>query len=115
MITAAQSRAARGLLGWSQQALADRARVGSSRDEVRWLMAQDLWMSGKRSVKPPTPKFIDPVDAMPVTEPERTAEAVRRLFPELKIYEQRAAARRDRAIREISRHTMRLSQLNPKC
>jgi transcriptional regulator with XRE-family HTH domain len=28
MITAAQSRAARGLLGWSQQALADRARVG---------------------------------------------------------------------------------------
>jgi transcriptional regulator with XRE-family HTH domain len=28
MITAAQSRAARGLLGWSQQTLADRARVG---------------------------------------------------------------------------------------
>jgi len=27
MITAAQCRAARGLLGWSQQALADRARV----------------------------------------------------------------------------------------
>jgi transcriptional regulator with XRE-family HTH domain len=28
MITAAQCRAARGLLGWSQQALADRAHVG---------------------------------------------------------------------------------------
>jgi len=28
MITAAQCRAARGLLGWSQQALADRASVG---------------------------------------------------------------------------------------
>src|SRR4051794_20320666 len=28
MITSAQSRAARGLLGWSQQALADRAGVG---------------------------------------------------------------------------------------
>ena len=28
-ITAAQCRAARGLLGWTQQALADRARVGA--------------------------------------------------------------------------------------
>ena len=28
-ITAAQCRAARGLLGWTQQALADRARVGT--------------------------------------------------------------------------------------
>ena len=41
---------------------------------------------------------------MPTEEPERTAEALRRALPELvKLdrYETRAAARRDRAIRQI--------------
>jgi hypothetical protein len=42
--------------------------------------------------------------ARPVTEPERTAEAVRRVLPELirlDRYERRAAAQRDRSLRAI--------------
>jgi hypothetical protein len=42
---------------------------------------------------------------MPVREPERTAEAVRRVLPDLLrlcCYESRAAARRDRAIRGLA-------------
>jgi hypothetical protein len=45
-----------------------------------------------------------PSMAMPTQEPERTAEAVRRLLPELRLldrYEQRARSRRDRALRNI--------------
>jgi hypothetical protein len=48
--------------------------------------------------------------AMPITEPERTAEAVRRALPELiKLdrYERRAAAQRDRALRRILGSTKR--------
>jgi hypothetical protein len=52
------------------------------------------------------PKFaLDPLPAMPAQEPERTAEAVRRMLPELiKLtrYEARAATRRDRAIRALT-------------
>ena len=54
--------------------------------------------------EPALPKRIDPLATMPTEEPERTAEAVRRTLPELaKLdrYETRAAAQRDRAIREI--------------
>jgi hypothetical protein len=43
---------------------------------------------------------------MPTLEPDRSCEAVRRLLPDLiKLdrYERRAAARRDRAIRQITR------------
>jgi hypothetical protein len=43
---------------------------------------------------------------MPTQEPERSAEAIRRALPELtklNRYESRAAARRDRAIRELSK------------
>jgi hypothetical protein len=51
------------------------------------------------------PKFaVDPLPAMPSQEPQRTAEAVRRILPELlKLdrYESRAVTRRDRAIRAI--------------
>jgi hypothetical protein len=45
---------------------------------------------------------IDTLPSMPEDEPQRTAEAVRRVLPELvrlNRYERRAAARRDRAIR----------------
>ena len=48
---------------------------------------------------------VDPLPAMPSQEPQRTAEAVRRILPELvKLlrYETRAAARRDRAIRAMN-------------
>ena len=43
-------------------------------------------------------------DSMPLQEPERSAEAIRRSLPELlKLdrYERRAASRRDRAVREL--------------
>jgi hypothetical protein len=49
-------------------------------------------------------KPIEPPDPMPLQEPERSAEAIRRSLPELlKLdrYEHRAASRRDRAIREL--------------
>ena len=54
--------------------------------------------------EPALPQRIDPLATMPTEEPERTAEAVRRTLPELaKLdrYETRAAAQRDRAIRDI--------------
>ena len=51
------------------------------------------------------PKFaVDPLPAMPSQEPQRTAEATRRLLPQLVRlyrYESRAVTRRDRAIRAI--------------
>jgi hypothetical protein len=52
------------------------------------------------------PKFaVDPLPAMPPQQPRRTAEAVRRILPELirlHRYEFRAVVRRDRAIRAIA-------------
>jgi hypothetical protein len=48
----------------------------------------------------------DSAATMPSQEPERTAEAIRRAWPgiqKLDRYESRAAARRDRAVREISK------------
>ena len=52
------------------------------------------------------PRRIDPLATMPSGEIERTAEALRRALPELtKLarYESRAAARRDRAFRQITK------------
>jgi hypothetical protein len=57
-----------------------------------------------RGRPPRIPEPIDPLSTMPMQEPERTAEAVRRALPELiklSRYEARAVCRRDRAIREI--------------
>ena len=94
------------------------------KDELRWLVAQDyLKVLARRNQRPaipplPPPEPINPAAPMPAEIKERLAEAVKRLLPELcstYSYEQRAAARRDRAIREINRHTMRLGQLTPKC
>jgi hypothetical protein len=52
------------------------------------------------------PKFaVDPLAPMPSQEPQRTAEAMRRILPELvklRRYESRAVMRRDRAIRAIA-------------
>src|SRR5450759_5905654 len=51
------------------------------------------------------PERVDPLGPMPSQEPERSAEAVRRLLPELRKlhrYERRAFTARDRALREIS-------------
>jgi hypothetical protein len=76
-------------------------RFQSPKDEVAWIMQRywgaTLWKG--------RPKFaVDPLPAMPSQEPQRTAEAVRRILPELcklNRYESRAITRRDRAIRAI--------------
>jgi hypothetical protein len=49
-------------------------------------------------------KPIESLDPMPLQEPERSAEAIRRSLPgllKLDRYEHRASSRRDRAIREL--------------
>jgi hypothetical protein len=56
------------------------ARFASPKDEIAWIMLHyfnsTLWKG--------RPKFaVDPLPAMPAQEPERTAEAVRRILPEL--------------------------------
>ncbi len=60
------------------------------------------WIAGFRS----RPDFaVDALAPMPSQEPQRTAEAMRRILPEfvkLSRYESRAVLRRDRAIRAIA-------------
>jgi hypothetical protein len=54
------------------------------------------------------PNVIDASATMPSQEPERSAEAIRRVLPELRRldrYERRAAARRDRAVLNFGRGT----------
>ena len=66
----------------------------------------DNWMREKKGSRPPYPKLEDPSATMPPQEPQRASEAVRRILPDLKKldrYERRAAARRDRAILEITK------------
>jgi hypothetical protein len=75
----------------------------SSLDEWRWLIAMEH--GGIRRIRPPKPKAPDPLATMPSQEPQRSAEAVRRILPELlrlQRYESRAVSRRDRAIRAIA-------------
>jgi hypothetical protein len=83
----------------------DAPRVfGSSAAEIRYLKCI---LSGR--APPILPDPVDPLATMPTQEPERTAEAVRRALPELRKldrYESRAIARRDRAIREITRRSV---------
>ncbi len=56
----------------------------------------------ERGVEPlPFPEPVDSSATMPSQEPDRSAEAIRRVLPELRKldrYERRAAARRDRAV-----------------
>jgi hypothetical protein len=76
-------------------------RFGSLPEEIRYLKSI---LSGR--APPSLPERIDPSATMPAREPERTAEALRRALPELlqlNRYESRAVARRDRAIREITK------------
>jgi hypothetical protein len=66
------------------------------RDVVRFLTSLDRGLPVSLAVR------VSP--SMPSSEPERSAEAVRRALPELlKLdrYERRAVARRDRAIRHL--------------
>jgi hypothetical protein len=61
---------------------------------------------GRCGKPPPDPPLINPADSLPISEPERTAEATRRVLPELMTltrYEHRAASRRDRSIKTLIR------------
>ena len=76
----------------------------SDQAAVRWLIAMDNWNEGVRRTRPPRPKAVDPSATMPGEEPQRSAEAARRILPDLahlRRYECRAVTRRDRAIRAI--------------
>jgi hypothetical protein len=74
----------------------------SIRDEVAWVALHFLGAKLRKN----EPKFaVDDLPEMPTEEPQRTAEAVRRALPallRLQRYEARAAARRDRAVRELA-------------
>jgi hypothetical protein len=75
----------------------------SDQAAVRWLIAMDEWHNGVRR-RPPRPKAVDPLATMPAEEPQRSAEAARRILPDLvnlHRYECRAVTRRDRAIRAM--------------
>jgi hypothetical protein len=73
----------------------------TKKDEAVWAVQYSLGATLGNS----RPKCaIDTLPAMPQHEPQRTAEAVRRVLPELarlNRYERRAAGRRDRAIRRL--------------
>jgi hypothetical protein len=79
------------------------ARMQRLRAEVRHFKAL---LSGVAAPEIPVQDFIDSAQSMPTPPSERTAEAVRRALPELvklNRYQVRAASRRNRAIKEISR------------
>jgi hypothetical protein len=77
-------------------------RFASLKDEAAWIFLH----YGESTLWKGRPKLaVDPVPPMPADEPERTAEGVRRILPELSRlmrYETRAVSRRDRAIRAIA-------------
>jgi hypothetical protein len=80
----------------------------SANDEVRWLIAMDIWIreEKRKGAGPPMPLLENPAATMPSSGPYRSAEAVRRLLPDLlKLdrYETRAVGRRDRAIRLLAK------------
>jgi hypothetical protein len=74
----------------------------SANDEVAWIMKNCVGATRLKA----RPKFaVDPLAAIASQEPQRTAEAMRRMLPDLvklQRYESRAVARRDRAIRAIA-------------
>jgi hypothetical protein len=79
----------------------DKRFFQSVKEGTRWLKA-NMWLG---PLKSPWPAAIDPLATMPKEEPYRSAEATRRLLPEfvsLLRYENRAASRRDRAIRKMT-------------
>jgi len=81
--------------------------------EDRWRIAMERWRHSGKGLMPSPPQPIDLLATMPSQEPERSAEAIRRVLPELiKLYryESRAVARRDRAIRNLSARRIKLEE-----
>lgn len=73
-------------------------RFRSAAAEIRFLKVQPH----HQALRWPEP--VDPLGPMPLDDPDRTAEAVRRILPELRKlhrYERRAIKMRDDALREI--------------
>jgi hypothetical protein len=84
----------------------------SDTEQLRWIKANIHGLAGRGPLQSRWPETIDPSATMPKEEPDRTAEATRRLLPEfvrLQRYEERAAGRRDRAIRNMMRIKARKS------
>jgi len=83
-------------------ALIERASAFGELDPPRLTVAQMI--RGLNAFDRGVPKPIDVLAPMPSQEPYRSAEAVRRVLPDLcKLdrYERRAAVRRDRAVRDL--------------
>ena len=78
----------------------------SSWDELRWVIAMMENRDSETSRgRPPRPIAIDHSKTLPPQEPERSAEALRRMLPDLaklQRYESRAVTRRDRAIQALT-------------
>jgi hypothetical protein len=88
-------------------------RFRTANAEVPWLIAMERWRHGGKGPMPSPPQPTDLLATMPSQEPERSAEAIRRVLPELiKLYryEIRAVARRDRAIRNLSARRLKLEE-----
>jgi hypothetical protein len=86
----------------------DRPRIFNSVQEIGRSSS-----SIERGERPTSPERVEPSATMPSQESDRTAEAMRRALPELiKLdrYESRAAARRDRAILEVTRSRLEWSK-----
>ena len=76
----------------------------SAMQEVVWCQRMDLWSRKLQPTQPVHPVVIQPSDSMPAEEPDRLAEAARRvlgILVKLERYENRAAARQDRAVRAM--------------
>jgi hypothetical protein len=73
--------------------------------EARWAVVMERWMTVRRGRPPKRPIPEDFLATMSPSEPQRTLEAMQRVLPDLEKlsdYEQRSAARRDQAIRQIA-------------
>jgi hypothetical protein len=88
-------------------ALIERASAFGELDPPRLTVTQMIrLLNAFDRGRPIVPKPIDSSSTMPSHETDRSAEAVRRALPELRKldrYERRAAARRDRAVLDLSK------------
>ena len=85
-------------------ALIERASAFGELDPPQLTVTQVIQLLNAFEWGRPIPKPIDASATMPSQEPDRSAEAVRRVLPELRKlerYEHRSAARRDRAALNI--------------
>jgi hypothetical protein len=85
-------------------ALIERASVFGELDPPQLTVTQMIQLVNAFERGRPIPEPIDASARMPSQEPDRSAEAVRRVLPELRKldrYERRAAAQRERAVLDL--------------